>query len=80
MPHWHNQPWQRNLSTTASGKTGAVQADAFSVNLFSKQLDLYASHGLHRSAERFHTSVRSDRVLNLFRHAIGIPQGGPGQT
>ena len=24
MPHWHNQPWQRNLSTTASGKTGAV--------------------------------------------------------
>ncbi len=25
MPHWHNQPWQRNLSKTASGKTGAVQ-------------------------------------------------------
>jgi hypothetical protein len=24
MPHWHNQPWQRNLSKTASGKTGAV--------------------------------------------------------
>ena len=28
MPHWHNQPWQRNLSKTASGKTGAVH-DAF---------------------------------------------------
>ena len=26
MPHWHNQPWQRNLSTTASGKTGAVHS------------------------------------------------------
>jgi hypothetical protein len=27
MPHWHNQPWQRNLSKSASGKTGAVQYD-----------------------------------------------------
>jgi hypothetical protein len=25
MPHWIIQPWQRNLSKTASGKTGAVQ-------------------------------------------------------
>jgi hypothetical protein len=25
MPHWNNQPWQRNLSKTASGKPGAVQ-------------------------------------------------------
>ena len=25
MPHWNNQPWQRNLNKTASGKTGAVQ-------------------------------------------------------
>jgi hypothetical protein len=24
MPHWINQPWQRNLSKTASGKPGAV--------------------------------------------------------
>jgi transposase len=24
MPHWNNQPWQRSLSKTASGKTGAV--------------------------------------------------------
>jgi hypothetical protein len=24
MPHWNNQPWQRNLSKTASGKPGAV--------------------------------------------------------
>ena len=22
MPHWNNQPWQRNLNKTASGKTG----------------------------------------------------------
>jgi putative transposase len=27
MPHWIIQPWQRNLSKTASGKTGAVQID-----------------------------------------------------
>jgi len=27
MPQWNNQPWQRNLSKTASGKTGAVQID-----------------------------------------------------
>jgi hypothetical protein len=26
MPHWINQPWQRNLSKTASGKPGAVQS------------------------------------------------------
>jgi hypothetical protein len=26
MPHWNNQRWQRNLSKTASGKPGAVQA------------------------------------------------------
>jgi hypothetical protein len=26
MPHWINQPWQRNLSKTASGKPGAVHA------------------------------------------------------
>ena len=26
MPHWNNQPWQRNLSKTASGKPGAVQS------------------------------------------------------
>ncbi len=25
MHHWNNQPWQRNLSKIASGKTGAVQ-------------------------------------------------------
>ncbi len=25
MPHWNNQPWQRNLSKIASGKPGAVQ-------------------------------------------------------
>ncbi len=25
MHHWNNQPWQRNLNKTASGKTGAVQ-------------------------------------------------------
>jgi hypothetical protein len=25
MPHWINQPWQRNLSKTASDKPGAVQ-------------------------------------------------------
>ncbi len=24
MPHWIIQPWQRNLSKTASGKPGAV--------------------------------------------------------
>ncbi len=24
MPHWNNQPWQRNLSKIASGKPGAV--------------------------------------------------------
>ena len=24
MPHWNNQPWQRNLNKKASGKTGAV--------------------------------------------------------
>jgi hypothetical protein len=24
MPHWINQPWQRNLSKSASGKPGAV--------------------------------------------------------
>jgi hypothetical protein len=24
MPHWINQPWQRNLSKTASNKPGAV--------------------------------------------------------
>jgi hypothetical protein len=24
MPHWNNQPWQRNLSKTASDKPGAV--------------------------------------------------------
>jgi hypothetical protein len=28
MPHWINQPWQRNLSKTASGKPGAVQGVA----------------------------------------------------
>jgi hypothetical protein len=27
MPHWIIQPWQRNLSKTASGKPGAVHAD-----------------------------------------------------
>jgi hypothetical protein len=26
MPHWINQPWQRNLSKSASGKPGAVQS------------------------------------------------------
>jgi hypothetical protein len=26
MPHWNNQPWQRNLSKIASGKPGAVQS------------------------------------------------------
>jgi hypothetical protein len=25
MPHWINQPRQRNLNKTACGKTGAVQ-------------------------------------------------------
>ena len=24
MPHWNNQPWQRNSSKIASGKPGAV--------------------------------------------------------
>jgi hypothetical protein len=28
MPHWNNQPWQRNLSKSASGKPGAVQGGA----------------------------------------------------
>jgi hypothetical protein len=26
MPHWNNQPWQRNLSKIASGKPGAVHS------------------------------------------------------
>jgi len=29
MPHWINQPWQRNLRKTASGKPGAVQTTNF---------------------------------------------------
>jgi hypothetical protein len=29
MPHWINQPWQRNLSKTASDKPGAVQFEVF---------------------------------------------------
>ena len=28
MPHWNNQPWQRNLSKIASGKPGAVHRAA----------------------------------------------------
>jgi hypothetical protein len=30
MPRWNNQPWQRNLNKTASGKTGAVHSNAIS--------------------------------------------------
>jgi hypothetical protein len=26
MLHWVNQPWQRNLRKTVSGKTGAVHS------------------------------------------------------
>ena len=33
MPHWNNQPWQRNLSKTASGKPGAVHHDLIFVSI-----------------------------------------------
>ena len=33
MPHWNNQPWQRNSSKIASGKPGAVQPSEASASV-----------------------------------------------
>jgi hypothetical protein len=43
MPHWNNQPWQRNLSKIASGKPGAVHlARAVGVDLENQVVGVLA--------------------------------------
>ena len=53
MPHWNNQPWQRNLSKIASGKPGAVQWIGLRVHLLHEWYDVDEAQDFQRLKAEF---------------------------
>jgi hypothetical protein len=59
MPHWNNQPWQRNLSKIASGKPGAVHLTP---------ADVYFGRGQTILLERERIKRRTIQQRRLMHH------------
>ena len=62
MPHWNNQPWQRNLNKTASGKTGAVHRASSASSHTRRTLSLDQPGKPQRNAyvEGYNRTVRQE--------------------